>query len=357
MKSLSVNNQSHEVLPRRFTENVRHSNIQARIKAEIKRVLICRPNHRLGNLLLITPILQEVTETFPECKIDLFVKGDLAPILFKNYENIDKIIQLPKRAFPQAWQYIESWISIMKHQYDIVIDVDKASSSGRLSMQIVNSKYKVLGDVIENIKSKFQDYEHHAKFPVYNFRNYLTEFGFVQKDKPIPSLNLKLSALEIAEGKKLLNHLVHNPRKTICLFTYATGNKCYSESWWENFYARLQAAFPRVNIIEVLPVQNISKLSFKAPTFYSKDIRQIGSLIANTDVFIGADSGIMHLANAVQTPTVGLFSVSDQNLYAPYDNNSVAINTNFSNTDQCMQVIKDILHYKFIYQPDLKIVR
>jgi ADP-heptose:LPS heptosyltransferase len=37
--------------------------------------------------------------------------------------------------------------------------------------------------------------------------------------------------------------------------------------------------------------------------FYSKDIREIGAVIANTEIFIGADSGIMHLASASLTPT------------------------------------------------------
>jgi ADP-heptose:LPS heptosyltransferase len=330
--------------------------INTTIEAEVKRVLICRPNHRLGNLLLITPLLQEVANTFPACKIDLFVRGELAPKLFKHYNHVDKIIQLPKRPFPHLARYIGSWLSIMKRQYDMVINVDKGSSSGKLSLQIANSKHKVSGDIFKNLRSKFNDYDHHAKFPIYNFRNYVRGHGLKRRESAMPALDLKLSPSEIAEGRMLLNQLVASDRKTICLFTYATGNKCYSELWWENFYERLKTEFPGFNIIEVLPVQNVSKLSFRAPTFYSKEIREIGSLIANTDVFIGADSGIMHLANAVQTPTIGLFSVSNRNLYAPYDNNSVAINTNLSNTDECMRIINDILHYRFIHQPDLKIV-
>jgi ADP-heptose:LPS heptosyltransferase len=51
----------------------------------------------LGNQLLITPLVQEVTDTFPNCKIDLFVKE--TAIIFENYENIDSIIKLPKKAF------------------------------------------------------------------------------------------------------------------------------------------------------------------------------------------------------------------------------------------------------------------
>jgi ADP-heptose:LPS heptosyltransferase len=41
--------------------------------------------------------------------------------------------------------------------------------------------------------------------------------------------------------------------------------------------------------------ENVSQIAFKSPTFYSKDIREIGAVIANTEIFIGADSGIMHL--------------------------------------------------------------
>jgi ADP-heptose:LPS heptosyltransferase len=281
------------------------------------------------------------------------VKGGIAPTLFKNYENVDNIIQLPKRPLLHLPQFVKSWISIRKHRYDIVIDVDKRSSSGRLSIGVANSKHKISGDAIETIQSKFPDYAHHAKFPVYNFRHYLTELGYPQNNKPVPSLNLKLNLREIAEGKALLNQLVHNDRPTICLFTFATGDKCYSEIWWENFYERLQTEFPRYNIIEVLPVENVSKLSFKAPTFYSKDLREIASLIANTEVFIGADSGIMHLASATQTPTVGLFSVTDQSLYAPYNHDSVAINTNSMDTDKYIHVIHNILQHPVIHQPIL----
>ena len=106
---------------------------------------------------------------------------------------------------------------------------------------------------------------------------------------------------------------------------------------------QLKTKYDDYNIIEVLPVENISQIGFKAPTFYSKDIREIGSVIANTEIFIGADSGIMHLASAALTTTVGLFSRPNQNKYEPYNNNSVAINTNTSTTEESIKVINNIL--------------
>ena len=43
---------------------------------QVKRVLISRPNHRLGNLLLITPLVQEVQTLFPNATIDVFIKDN-----------------------------------------------------------------------------------------------------------------------------------------------------------------------------------------------------------------------------------------------------------------------------------------
>jgi len=345
----------------RITRNIGKSpaalNMAPFVTNEIKRILISRPNKRLGNLLLITPLLQEVTATFPGSKIDLFVKGKLAPALFKNYQNVDRIIQLPEKAFKHLVKYIHGWISIKRNHYDLAINVVNNSSSGRLSTQFANSKYKFFGDPNEDIQNedlqlRYKENEHIARFPVYAFRRYLMKRGFMENDKPVPVLDLRLSSLEIAEGKKKLAQLVNDGKKVICLFTHATGDKCYSESWWENFYEKLKAEFPDYSIIEVLPVQNTSKISFKAPTFSSKNIREVGALIANTEVFICADGGIMHLGSSVHVPTVGLFSVTSPHSYQPYNDHSVGINTNNSNMEECIEAINKILSNRSSHDTD-----
>ena len=329
--------------------NSRNRKIDLSHKIEIKKILICRPNHKLGNLILVTPLLQEVIATFPNCKIDLFIKGNLGPILFENYENVDKIINLPRKHFSHIIQYFKAWTSLKSKYYDLAINIDKNSSSGKLSVLFCNSKYKFFGDGDEVLNSKHSDYFHIAKFPIYNLRRYLTELGFEKRELPIASLNLKLSLSEIEEGKKIVNNLVDKNDKTICLYTYATGHKCYSESWWSDFYKALKAQYHDYNIIEVLPIENVSQIGFKEPTFYSKNIREIGAVIANTDIFIGADSGIMHLASSVKVTTVGLFSVSNIEKYQPYNNKSVAINTNDYDFNESIEILNEILIKKGVY--------
>ncbi len=310
-------------------------------KIEIKRVLISRPNQRLGNLLLTTPLLQEVINTFPDVKIDIIVKGGyLPPIVFKNYSAIDKIIVLPRKPFKALIKYVRVWLSVRNKKYDLVINAVKGSSSGRLLTKMANAYYKIFGEFEAEKQMKLEDRIHIAKNPIYNLRHYLSRIAYKNnKHFKLPGLDLKLEAHEIAHGKKELETIVKNNKATIAIFTYATGEKCYSKTWWLDFYEHLKKEYKNFNIIEVLPMENVSQINFKAPAFYSKDIREIGALIANTILFIGADSGIMHLASASQTQTIGLFSCTDPLNYGVYNNESISIQTNGLNSKQIIEKI------------------
>lgn len=312
--------------------------------SEIKTVLIIRPNHRLGNQLLLTPLVQEVINTFDGCEIDLFVKGGVAHPVFENYSQINKIIKLPKKPFNNLFQYSKSWISIKKKTYDLVINADKNSSSGRLLTKMAKARVKVFGDIDDSIKTTYPDHEHISKYPIYNLRHYLAKIGLDKANIEMPVLNIKLDDAEIDNGKAILKDIIKNDKKTICIYTNATGAKCYSEDWWETFYSRLKQEYTDYNIIEMLPIENISKINFKAPHFYSKDLREMGAIIHNTSIFIAADNGVMHLASASLTPCVGFFSVTNPNIYAPYGNGSVALHTKETTMEDWIAAINAILN-------------
>lgn len=313
-------------------------------KTAFKKVLICRPNHRLGNLLLITPLVQEINHIFPNCKIDIFIKGNLGPIVFKNYPSVENFIVLPKKPFKKPIGYINTWLKIKQKHYDLVINIDGGSSSGRMSTQLANADFKFFSKKNDEIIKKHPDNKHMAKYPIYELRHYLNQLGFPNQQNEIPTINIKLSGKEIQDAKIILDQVVPNNKKTIAIFTFATAAKCYSPEWWNPFYERLVSRFPDYNIVEVLPVENVSQINFKAASFYSKDVREIAAFIANTAIFIGADSGIMHLACASQTPVLGLFSVTVPEKYEPYGNNSLAIDTNTTNLDSMIDLIKGRLN-------------
>lgn len=313
-------------------------------REEIKRVLITRPNHRLGNQLLITPLVQEISATFPGCTIDLFVKGGAAAIIFRNYEQISRIIELPKKHFSHPVSYLRGWLRLRKERYDIVFNAAKNSSSGRLSAKFARARFRFYGDRINDYGRQFADYSHLAKYPVYDFRNYMTLIGLNSDVRPVPSMDIRLTQEELAAGRKIAGELLHNATgRIISIFTWATGPKCYSADWWDEFYSVLKTKYSDYNIIEILPVENISMISFKAPSFYSRDVREICSVVACADIFIGADSGIMHLASASGTPTLGLFSMTDPGNYAPYNPGSRGLDTNTLTMEDLIHEIDNVL--------------
>lgn len=316
--------------------------------ARIKRVLLCRPNGRLGNQLLLTPLVKEITEDFPYCKIDLFVKGNLSRILFRNYPQVDRIIRLPGRPFRHLLAYMKVWIDLRRYSYDLVVNVIPNSSSGRLSATIARGKYKLFCELPEGGILR-EDYMHMAKKPVYCLRNFI---GGQQggDDKPVSELDIRLSKEDLEHGAQVLRGLVGNDRKTISLYTFATGAKCFPKEWWMEFYDTLKKRFgDEYNFVEILPMENVSQIDFREISFYSRDLFEIAAVMANTEMYIGADCGIMHLAGAAHIPVVGLFSLTDPRVYQVYGNNSVAIRTSeVTDIGEIIERIADILRKRKI---------
>jgi heptosyltransferase-3 len=311
--------------------------------SEIKRILVSRPNHRLGNLLMITPLLRELSEMFPTAKVDLLVGGRVAPTLFRYYKNVDAIYSLPRKPLRSLLQYVRGWTSIRRRRYDLAINVIENSSSGRISVVLANARLKFLGEIDDDVRTKYPDHEHMAKKPVYGLREFVRRLGFNVIRKPVPVLDIMLTPEEIAAGAQELRILTGNRRRTIALYTYATGTKCYNKAWWSQAFTKFRDHFLQFNIIEILPVENVSLIDFQAPSFYSKDLRQIASLIHNVEVFIGADSGMVHLASAAQGRVIGLFKFDNMETYRPYNDGSIGVNTNDTDLDTLIDLTAELV--------------
>lgn len=313
--------------------------------AEIEKIFISRPNGRLGNMLLVTPFIQEIERLFPGSKIDLFVKGGVANVIFKNYDNIDRIISLPKRPYDELAKYLNVWFRLRDRKYDLSINISGSSSSGRLSTKFSRSDMKFFDDEQVDLNAEYADYHHMAKNSIYNFRKFLKETGFDFKEGPIPFMDIKLDETEKEKGRKILYEIFDNDKKTLSIYTFATGSKCYSKEWWSDFYRKLKNQYgEEYNILEVLPIENVSSIGFTAASLYSKDVREMAAVIGLCSVFITADCGIMHLASAAGTPTVGLFSVTDIETYRPYNPSSIALDTNTTTTEEILNSVDHILN-------------
>ena len=84
---------------------------------------------------------------------------------------------------------------------------------------------------------------------------------------------------------------------------------------------------PNLLIVDVVAEHGQAQLGGDFASYYTRDLRRLASMIANMHAFISADCGVMHLAVASGTPTVGLFSVTSSSKYRPYGRSNTAIDT------------------------------
>jgi len=316
--------------------------------SNIHRILICRPNHRLGNLLLLTPLVAEIQRLFPDADVDIVLAGEHVTELFQAFPNVRHIHNLSRRMVRHPIALVRTAVRLRRARYDLAIDPCETSQSSRLLVAVAKPKYAIgaprslsaTGSVPERTE---QTPTHMAQWPVYQFRRAVN----AQSPGPeFPALDILLSEQERLRARTRLARVIHadDPshfQRTIGVFAAATGAKGYDVDWWQRFVRTVGARHPDAAIVEIVPADGQPRLAL--PFFGSPSPREVAAVIANMTCFVSADCGVMHLASAAGVPTIGLFKASDPSKYAPYGHGSRALDTNGKSPEEIAELASTVI--------------
>lgn len=297
-------------------------------------MLLLRSTRTLGNCILLTALLGELEQRFPGCEVDVMTRCPVAAQVYGNRFSVGRIIALPRHEAGSPLRTLRAYRTMRRRRYDLVIDPDLQSQGARLLALLANARFSLgfsgprksgaLTHMIDGSRSP----HHQAMIPVFLLRQAL---GVAASGNNWPLLDLRLAAAEkhVARiqlariaGKSALTH------QFIGIFANATGPKDVEQAWWFQFLGVIGRRAPQYTLIEILPADGRSRLDARYPCFYTSDIRKLGAFISQLAVFVGLDSGVMHVASASGTPTIGLFSVTDPDEWGPYGRNSRALRIN-----------------------------
>lgn len=301
----------------------------------IYRILVCRPNHRLGNTLLLTPLITELQARYKGAEIDIVTEGDIARDVFKGFFSVRQVFCLPRRGFKHPLAFLRMILRIRRTHYDLIVDPSVHSGFARALTRIFRGRYKLgFSDAptkaLTHAAPRTVAGRHMGKRPVNLVR--WASGDDVSAFRNHPPLVIHLSEDERAEGLEALAALTtpgHGAPSTfrIGIFANATGAKRYSTEWWADFMATLSAAHPAASILEIIPAHGHSMLREAWPGYYSSDIRRMAAVLGGLDLFITADCGVMHLGVAAGAPTIGLFHVTATDVYTPYGGHNAGLDT------------------------------
>lgn len=284
----------------------------------VRRVLVVRLRS-IGDTVLSTPSLIALRRFLPDAQIDILLEDWVAPLL-ENFEHIDNVINVGKgdaERIKAAWK-------IRQNRYDVVFNLHGGTtatlltraSGARYRVGYADYQYSFLYNQKFSTSSEFwnADRTHSAEQQL----ALLGYAGVPVSDRPRTSLTVSESARRtVANRFAFRTHyaLIH----PASLF--------YTKQWSaENFAAIVDALAGRgyesiavASKAERGVLEKVAELS--GPSLNIADdltLPEITALASDAKLFVGNDSGIAHIAAAVNTPTVVIFGSSNRDHWRPW---------------------------------------
>jgi len=334
------------------------------------RILVIRPNHRLGNNVLLTPLLAELEVLFPGAEVEVLTGGGAAKQVFAGFKRVTTVHAFPNWSFIRPHTVFAILQRIRKSRYDLAIDASVRSRSGRFLLGLVTARYRIgyawgsawRDRCLSHAVARGGEPPHMALTAAHLVRAALSrELSLPASAESPPLLDVRVTQGERAEARALLSRVLlsralvgsgdaplgtppaGDERLLVSLYPFATAAKNYPEPWWLQVAAGLRALSPRIDVIEIVPGDGRPRLQGEVPALYSTRIRELAAVIRETRLLISGDGGVMHLGSAAGVQVLGLFKVTDPSIYAPYGRGSEGYTASDSDPDAVVNRAGELL--------------
>jgi lipopolysaccharide heptosyltransferase III len=291
----------------------------------IKRVLVVRLRS-IGDTVLVTPSLIALRRFLPEAQIDILLEDWVAPIL-EGFREVDNVLTFSRKSKKSRLNVL---IKLRRAKYDVVFNLHGGTTS-TFFVRAAGAKHRVgfahyrYAFLYNHLLSSSKDFW--QREIIHSAEQHLALLGFAGvpvEDKPKSHLAITSAALNSIETK-LEKSKIQNPKSK---FAFIHPTAAFDTKQWatENF-ARVaefldEKGFSVIAIAtkkerEVL--ENLKQASrVSVLTFDDLTLPEITALASKAQFFVGNDSGIAHIAAAVNVPSVVIFGSSNINNWRPW---------------------------------------
>jgi ADP-heptose:LPS heptosyltransferase len=251
---------------------------------------------RIGDAVISCGILEQLRATYPQARITVAV-GVVAAGVFERLPNLERLIVFDKERFDRHW--LRLWTKLVPHIWDIVVDV---RGSAMPLFLLARSRKLIRG----------------GRRPGRRYLQLAAAMGFSPAPLPVTWTNA-------ADDARAAALLPDGPIIALGPTANWDGKIWPPERFVELFHA-LAAELPGARAA-IFAGPGATERALAAPVLAALPgaIDLVGKLtlpeaaacLRRCKIFIGNDSGLMHIAAASGTPTLGLFGRSRADEYAP----------------------------------------
>ena len=272
----------------------------------MKILFIC--SNLIGDTILSSGAIKYFIDQNKEAKLT-FVVGPTAAPLLKNYNNIENIIIFKKRKFNLHW------FDVFQKTYNVKWDI------------VVDFRSSVISYLLRNNKKYIFKKNHN----IHHIEQLNSSFGFNCSNLLIPTSD---------DEKNKADEDLDSSFKHIVIFP---GGNWDPKLWSaDNFNVTMKLLLEKFHKIKFILVGSLKEKN----KFYNEIIKGIkedliidlfgfnltltSAYMKKSDMFIGNDSGLMHLAVANKLRVISLFGPTDDNVYGPYGEGNIVVRTSES---------------------------
>lgn len=254
---------------------------------------------RIGDAVLTTPILDYIHKTFPSAKVTI-AADPLVESLFLDYPLLDRIISFKK--MPRGGHWLNLWKQAYQTSWDFVIDLRGSA----LSYILLAKNRRVWKARPGDVRHKVEQVCDAVKIPVGPTCLWFNQSKIEMAQKLIPDQECYLAVSPAANwvGKQW----------PVEYFTQVTKKLLNEDS--NAKVVVLSAPHEKESIQPLIQQLNPERSLILCDGQYN--LGEVAAIIQRCKIFIGNDSGLMHISAAVGTPTIGLFGPSRENNYGPW---------------------------------------
>jgi lipopolysaccharide heptosyltransferase II len=292
----------------------------------VERVLVVKLRS-IGDTVLATPSLIALRRFLPDARIDLLLEDWVAPVL-EGFESVDEVIAVGRGSLSR----LSLMRKLRRESYDVAFNLHggttstffTAATGARHRIGYADYQYSFLYNHLCTSSSDFW-----GKEKTHSAEQQLALLGFAGvpvQDRPRSRLAVTNEAAESLNRK--FSARAHSELKQFGTFALLHPAAAYATKQWaaENFAkAADRLAEKGVKTVaiaaknETVVLERLTACA-REPIIAFDDLSlpEITALASKAALFVGNDSGIAHMAAAVDTPTVVIFGSSNRDHWSPW---------------------------------------
>ena len=301
----------------------------------IRRILLIRLR-RIGDVVLTTPAITTLRQGFPRAEIT-YVIDEPYRELVEGHPDLDSVIVLPKHlGFKEFWTHVRR---ITQDRYDAVIDFHGGPRASLLTL-FSRAPLKI------GYKIKYKHLIYDIKLPrepeegsFHSAENHINLVKALGVDPPtIPALSMAPpEESEAANVRRIIQENTLEKAKLIALHISA-GNEF--RDWGAERLGRL------ITLLDQLPGVKIALIGSGEDAQTEEEIkrtcdasiismvnrlnlRELREFIAHASLFVGPDSGPMHIAATTKTPIIAYFGPTLPAHFGPWKAQATLLEKDF----------------------------